>query len=127
MSLDWILSPLAIYGAIALTLTSCLALFVSFKLEVCQVQRQDHAVKESLASQVRDMETSLGSVREKLLELGGRVNQGTPAMNINRRVQALRMHHRGESVETIAAALNTPRNEVELLLRVQTMMEGQGR
>jgi hypothetical protein len=127
MSLNWILSPLTMYGAMALTLAGCLALFFSFKVEVGRVQRRGDAVKENLASQVRDMEASVGTLQQKLLEVGGRATQGTPAMNINRRVQVLHMHHRGESVETIAAALNTPRNEVELLLRVQKMMEGQSR
>jgi hypothetical protein len=127
MSLDWITSPLALYGAMALTLASCLALFFSFKFEVCRMQRQGADVKETVTSKVRDMEVSVGTLEERLLEVGGRATQGTPAMNINRRVQVLRMHRRGETLETIAAALNTPRNEVELLLRVQKMMEGQSR
>jgi hypothetical protein len=125
MSLDWILSPLAIYGAMALTMVSCLTLFLSFKFEVRQVRRHGEASKESLVSQVREMESSMGNLQEKVEDIGGRPALGTPAMNLNRRVQVLRMHRRGESLETIAAALSTPRNEVELLIRVQRMMEGQ--
>lgn len=125
MSFDWILSPLAIYGAMALTMVSCLTLFLSFKFEVRQVRRHGEASKDSLASQVREMESSMGSLQEKVEDIGARPTLGTPAMNLNRRVQVLRMHRRGESLETIAAALSTPRNEVELLIRVQKMMEGQ--
>jgi hypothetical protein len=125
MSLDWILSPLAIYGAMALTMVSCLTLFLSFKLDVRQVRRHGEASKETLASQVREMESSMASLREKVEDIGGRPTPGNPAMNLNRRVQMLRMHRRGESLETIAAALSTPRNEVELLIRLQRMMEGQ--
>lgn len=125
MALDWILSPLAIYGAMALTLVSCLILFFSFKFEVRQVRRSGEASKETLASQVREMESSVGSLQEKLTDIAGRPTPGSPAMNLNRRVQVLRMHRRGESLETIAAALNTPRNEVDLLIRVHKMTEGQ--
>jgi len=111
----------------ALTMASCLTLFLSFKFEVRHVRRHGEASKETLAVQVRAMESSMGSLQEKVADIGGRPTPGNPAMNLNRRVQVLRMHRRGESLETIAAALNTPRNEAELLIRVQRMMEGQNR
>lgn len=39
-------------------------------------------------------------------------------LNLNKRTQALRMSRRGEQAEKIAATLNLPRREVELLLKV---------
>src|SRR6476660_324304 len=123
MSLDWILSPLAMYGAMALTMASCLSLFLSFKCEVRGVRAHGDSSQETLASQLREIESSMGSLQEKVADIGGRPTPGNQAMNLSRRVQVLRMHRRGESVETIAAALSTPRNEVELLVRVQMMME----
>jgi hypothetical protein len=39
-------------------------------------------------------------------------------LNLNKRTQAIRMSRRGEQAEKIAAALNLPRREVELLLKV---------
>ncbi len=45
-------------------------------------------------------------------------------MNINKRVQAMRMVRRNEDVSHIAAALGVPRKEVELLIRVQKMAAG---
>ena len=127
MSLDWILNPLAIYGAMALTMMGCLTLFFSFKAEVRQVRLRAEAAKEALTTQVREMESSVGNLQEKVAEIGVQPTPGNPGMNLSRRVHMLRMHRRGESLETIASALNTPRNEVELLIRVQGMLEGQNR
>jgi hypothetical protein len=42
-------------------------------------------------------------------------------LNFNRRSNALRMHYRGSSTEEIAAALTIPRNEVELLLKIDSL------
>ena len=45
-------------------------------------------------------------------------------MNINKRVQAMRMVRRNQDISHIAAALGIPRKEVELLIRVQKMSAG---
>ena len=43
------------------------------------------------------------------------------SFNIHRRAQAMRLLRRGEDVSHVAAALNVPRKEVELLIRVQKL------
>jgi hypothetical protein len=45
-----------------------------------------------------------------------------PGMNVVKRSQALRMHRRGDRPDQIAAALELPRQEVELLLKVHTIV-----
>ena len=45
-----------------------------------------------------------------------------PGINLNTRSQALRMHRRGESLEQIAGSLQVPRQEVDLLLKVQRIV-----
>ncbi|MEO8370739.1 MAG: hypothetical protein ABI806_16260 [Candidatus Solibacter sp.] len=45
-----------------------------------------------------------------------------PGMNLNKRSQALRMHRRGEGAEQIASALELPRQEVELLIKVHRIV-----
>jgi len=42
--------------------------------------------------------------------------------NLSKRSQALRMHRRGEEPAQIAAALDLPRQEVELLLKVHRIL-----
>jgi hypothetical protein len=43
-------------------------------------------------------------------------------LNLNKRSQALRMHRQGDPVEQIAAALELPRQEVDLLVKVHRIV-----
>ena len=45
-----------------------------------------------------------------------------PGLNLNKRSQALRMHRRGDAAEQIAAALELPRQEVDLLIKVHRVV-----
>ena len=45
-----------------------------------------------------------------------------PGFNLNKRSHALRMHRHGEDAGQIAAALDLPRQEVELLLKVHRIV-----
>jgi hypothetical protein len=45
-----------------------------------------------------------------------------PGLNLNKRSQALRMHRKGEDAARIAALLEVPRQEVELLLKVHRIV-----
>lgn len=45
-----------------------------------------------------------------------------PGLNLSKRSHALRMHRRGEAAEQIAAALELPRQEVDLLLKVHRIV-----
>jgi hypothetical protein len=45
-----------------------------------------------------------------------------PGLNLSKRSHALRMHRRGEGAEQIASALELPRQEVELLLKVHRIV-----
>jgi hypothetical protein len=45
-------------------------------------------------------------------------------MNLSKRSQVLRMHRRGDPPDQIATSLAVPRQEVELLLKVQRIVLG---
>jgi hypothetical protein len=45
-----------------------------------------------------------------------------PGLNLNKRSHALRMHRHGEGAGQIAAALDLPRQEVDLLLKVHRIV-----
>jgi hypothetical protein len=45
-----------------------------------------------------------------------------PALNLDKRSQALRLHRRGESPPQIAAMLEIPLQELELLLKVHRIV-----
>ncbi len=45
-----------------------------------------------------------------------------PGLNLSKRSQALRMHRRGDATDQIAAALEIPLQEVELLIKVHRIV-----
>jgi hypothetical protein len=51
------------------------------------------------------------------------MNSGAQSLNPTKRAQAPRMHRRGETPAGIAAALEAPSNEVELLLKLTGILE----
>jgi len=89
MNLDWLLSPITQYSILVLGLLSCLGLCIS------------------TAARVRARRTPPP------------VPQPDPDANLSRHARALLMHRRGECASAIATALQTPRNEIELLLKIR--------
>ena len=82
-----------------------------------------------------DSETRAESLRERLDALAAEFRElerqpavtltpgvPKPGMNVVKRSQALRMHRRGDRPEQIAAALDLPRQEVDLLLKVHSIV-----
>ena len=101
---------LAPYAAVALAIGVTLILFFSLKAEFYRTARRERRrIDEALA---------------RLQEAQSMPVEAVPAVpasgiNLNRRVQALRLLRKGEDVSRIAAILGVPRSEVELLVRVQ--------
>jgi len=123
MNLNWISTPLVAYAAAALSLLAILSFSLTFKREVSLVRRNVESSRQEAASQLEEMQACISKLQEKVTEIGDRPAEDIASLNTSRRVQALRMHRRGESVETIAAALKNPRNEIELLVKVLAMAE----
>jgi hypothetical protein len=95
------LLPLALT---ALGLGATLFLFVSVKREL---HRQSQRIDNVLHQLQEAAQAPASPLR--------------PGLNIQKRVQALRLLRRGEDVAHIAAALCVPRREVELLIHVQEL------
>ena len=128
MNLDWILSPLVSYALIAVALAACIAVFISYKSEVYRLRRAAAATQQDMKRQIEEMQSTVAQIGQQRQEAPAeapaiRRASLRPSLNLTRRAQALRMRRRGESVESIAAALSTPRNEIELLLKVYEMVE----
>ena len=128
MNLDWILNPLVCYALIAVALATCLAIFISYKSEVYRLRRAAAVSQQDMKRQIEEMQSTVAQIGQHRQEIPIELPAIRPAalrssLNLTRRAQALRMRRRGESVESIAAALSTPRNEIELLLKVYEMLE----
>ena len=101
------------YLLIAAGLLSSLGLFLALKREIRQHVFRHKTTVEEMMARLLEAERPLQSTFVPV-PLGA-------GLNLNNRVQAMRMLRRGEDISHIAAALGVPRREVELLVRVQSM------
>ena len=69
---------------------------------------------DALAAQLHDLQNHPGVAPSPGLP--------KPGFNLSKRSHALRMHRHGERAEQIAAALELPRQEVDLLLKVHRIV-----
>ncbi len=127
--------PLTYYGALSTAMGACLFLFVMTERKVEKLRRtseRDLAAGEKqmglLGAQMASLETRLGEwavrtteVEETVASLSAvrRKQIGDSNIDANQRTAVFRMARRGDSPERIAAELRVPRNEVDLLLKVQ--------
>jgi hypothetical protein len=119
MRLDWILNPLTIYAAVALALVASLFLFLATKIEIGRLRRSSRLSREELAQRIEELESAAADAPPE----APAIPSVRLSVNLTKRAQALRMKRRGESLESITAALAVPRNEVELLLKLNEMLE----
>lgn len=126
MRLEWLLNPMTVYGIAAAGLLLALVLFVSIKREMAKARvlsQTADKLRSSDESIVRGLGAEIESLRATLrnLEAAPPARPSAAGINLTKRAQALRMHRRGETVPSIAAALETPANEIALLLKVQAL------
>jgi hypothetical protein len=122
--LDRYLIPLAPFLLIGINSVLCLFFFLCLEHEVRVMKlrwtRRD-TVHESAADELKIQVADLSSRVRDAEERTGVLVQPTPprsGLNLNKRSQVIRMSRRGEQAEKIAASLNLPQREVELLLKV---------
>ena len=128
MRLDWILHPGVQYGLTGAGLTFCLYLFFTVKCEIRARDKDRQDGQKSLAEAVVAIRASLDEVRAEMREVQeqtGMLVAPLPTksgLNLSKRGQVLQMHRRGQSPEQIAAALDLPLTEIELLIKVHQIV-----
>jgi len=123
----WIL-PLALLSGLVMSATA-LSLFALWRahrlLRQAAEQPKPQSQPEGETRQLRD---SVEALAARLRELErnppvpGVPGVPRPGLNLSKRSQALRMHRQGEPAEQIATALEIPRQEVDLLLKVHKIV-----
>ena len=121
MQLGWILSPVAQYAFLALALVGVLTVFVSLKQEISTLRRRAREKGDAEKAAVVKLAAELACLRGELEQVRA-TSEPVGDLTLTRRAQALRMSNRGESAATIAAALRAPRNEIDLLLKLQNVV-----
>lgn len=109
---------------VAASMAVSVYLFVSLKREIhgSETRRENAEARlalelEALAKRTQEIERELA---EAALPGSSTITAG---MNLTKRSQALRRMRQGEGPEHIAAALNLPLKEVELLMKVNHIVE----
>jgi hypothetical protein len=82
--------------------------------------------------EVRDLRAAVEALAARVVDSGGQstaadVSAGVAGVprsgfNLNKRSQVLRLHRRGDGTDQIAGALEIPRGEVDLLLKVHRIV-----
>jgi len=118
------LIPLAPFLLIGINSVLCLFFFLCLehemrimKLRLNRRQNAQQAAADELKAQVAELTARVLDTEERT----GVLVAPTPpksGLNLNKRSQVIRMSRRGEQPEKIAASLNLPQREVELLLKV---------
>jgi hypothetical protein len=126
VQLDWLLNPVTFYSGAALCLITSLGLFVSMKFEMARLRCAAVAPPEEDDTEdpaVVGLKAEIERLRESVnrLEEARPIQSANSGFSLTKRAQVLRMHHRGEPVSSIAAALEMPSNEVALMLKVHGM------
>jgi hypothetical protein len=123
MQLAWLTDPLTAYAMTGAGLVASLALFGNIRWEIAKNGQAESAGRTERAAEraaIGALQAEVETLRESVRELQElpHAHPAGPGIDLTRRAQALRMHRRGESIPSIAAALETPGNEIALLLKV---------
>jgi hypothetical protein len=109
------------FGAIVL---SCFTLLYARGLSrgrarAVAAQRRAEELVETIEARLQSLSADMDDWKHQPAPAAGLPK---PSFNLSKRTQALRMHRRGDSAEQIAAALEIPRQEVDLLLKVHQIV-----
>jgi hypothetical protein len=116
------------YALLAVTLAACLYLFVSLKRDLHRFESRSLRKNENLRQRLTEIGEELETIRREIEFIEQAASPGTltaRTLGSSTRLQAIRMIRHGEGSEHISAALNLPRNEVELLMKIQKLMADQ--
>jgi hypothetical protein len=92
-------------------------------MELSQLRRAANQSRIDLAKKIEEVESAMADIPAAAPAPMPMLTV-RPSINLTKRAQALRMRRRGESLESITAALAVPRNEIELLLKVHELVDG---
>jgi hypothetical protein len=128
MNANWIMEPLAVYGAMAVIAAATLYTFLSGRAGVRRViaRSEQHA---------RDLEKKVAGLEERIAALAAEAEQEARAnavaaapllrgINVQKRSEALRMCRRGADDELIASRLGLSRADALLLHKVHQALAG---
>jgi hypothetical protein len=122
--LDRYLIPLAPFLLIGINSVLCLFFFLCLEHEMRILKLRSERRQSAQQSASDELKAQVAELTARVLDTEERTGVLVAPMppksglNLNKRSQVIRMSRRGEQPEKIAASLNLPRREVELLLKI---------
>jgi len=119
-----LLSPGLPWVVLAAGLIVCIVLFLSIKVDLHR-RPAGSAPGERIEQTVDSLNAAFQQIRERLDEPAPAPTvtwSGSPAVNLTRRGQVLRLFRRGDSPRQIASSLGMRKGEVDLIIKVHQMV-----
>ena len=122
--LERYLIPIAPFLLIGMNSVLCLFFFLCLDHEMRVMNLRWRRRQSAQESATGELNAQMAQLSARVLDAEERTGVLVPptaprsGFNLNKRSQVIRMSRRGEQAEKIAASLNLPRREVELLLKV---------
>jgi len=126
MNFDWIIAPLTQAAILGAGLLGSLAIWISAKSETRAASRELERLRMSTEATIKDLTAQIQEIRAEPESEAPPVPapiMNMQGFNLTTRTKVLRMHRRGETASSIAAALGVPHEEVDLLLKLDQMLE----
>jgi hypothetical protein len=126
MNVDWMIAPLTQTAVLGAGLLGSLAIWISAKSETRAASKEIELLRISTEATIKDLTAQIQEMRvAPAIETAP---APAPVMsmqgfNLTTRTKVLRMHRRGETASSIAAALGVQHEEVDLLLKLDQMLE----
>ena len=128
--ISWLAHPAIACGAGAVGLGLALWMFCALWREMRTLAVRGAQSEQDAEEAVEGVRSEVSALRAELEMLGRETGVLVPphprpsGINLSTRSQALRLHRRGDTSESIAATLRIPRREVDLLLKVHRIVVG---
>jgi hypothetical protein len=128
MKVDWLHDPViqvAILGALlGIGLMGSLALWISTSTKARAARKAFQAFRVSTETALTDLTAKVEQLQTvPAPEVVSPAPMAVQGLNLTTRAKALRMHRRGETISTIAASLGVQQEEVDLLLKMDRLLE----
>jgi len=131
---EWILNPLTINAIRGTGLLALMFLWFGARVEASKCRHEMLAMKKGTDVVLRELASKVDQIAvDKIAvdKIAARpatepvqhVPVITQSLNLTRRAKALHMHRRGDASHTIAAALDVSRGEVELLFKLDQIIQ----
>jgi hypothetical protein len=125
MNVDWVLDPVVLTVVMGVGLMGSLALWISEKIEARAAQKTFADFRVSTEAAIQDLSARIEEMRTApVSEPPPSPVMSVQGMNLTTRTKVLRMHRRGETIPGIAAALGVQQEEVDLLVKLDRLLDG---